>query len=159
MPALMQQGDRFYCQLMYTGKRHCFALGKVSLEEGERKTDQVAYLLMRLKQGYLKLPPGTDIVTFLKHDGKPPEDAPGSDDKITLGKLRDEYLKAHQGSLEETTISGIRLHFGHLVRLLGKRFPMTDLSQTTLQDYANKRSKMKWRGRTIRSATIKKELI
>src|SRR5262249_1050600 len=50
-------------------------------------------------------------------------------------------------------------HFGHLVRLLGKQFPMADLSQTTLQDYANKRSKMKWRGGTIRSATIKKELI
>ena len=38
-----------------------------------RDTDQVDYLLMRTRQGLLTLPPETDIVLFLQHDGKSAE--------------------------------------------------------------------------------------
>ena len=31
---------------------------------------------MRLKQRLLELPEGTDIVTFVEHDGKPPDIGP-----------------------------------------------------------------------------------
>jgi hypothetical protein len=72
MASLMQQGDRFYCQFLYFGKRHCFSLGKVPHDEAEAKINQADYLLMRLKQGLLEIPPGMDIISFLQFDGKPP---------------------------------------------------------------------------------------
>lgn len=161
MASLMQQGDRFYCQFLYHGKRHCFSLGDVGRNEAELVAAGVDKTLLRLKQGLLHLPPGNDIVTFVRHDGKPPEkhEEVTVRDVLTLGKLRDEYLKIHVGSLEKTTTDGIRLHFKHLVKTLGERFPMPELSLTSLQDHAERRKKMKGANGKISSATIKKELI
>jgi hypothetical protein len=36
----------------------------------QSKINRVDYLRMRLKQGLLQLPPGMDIIAFLKFDGK-----------------------------------------------------------------------------------------
>src|SRR4051794_36323596 len=91
--SLMQQGDRFYCQFLY--------LGKVDRDEADAKIRQVDYLLMRLKQGFLQVPPGMGIVTYLEFDGKPPEAVPATRDDMTLGRLRDKHLEVHAGSLEE----------------------------------------------------------
>jgi len=159
MASLMQQGDRSYCQFMYLGKRHCYSLGKVEPGEAEAKIAQTDYLLMRLRQGLLKVPVGMDIVTFLEFDGKPPQEIPATRDDPTLKLLRDEYLRVHRGSLEETTINGIELHFRHLGSILGEGFPLKHIDQTALQSYASRRSQMRYRGRPIRSATVKKELI
>ncbi len=53
-------------------------------------------------------------------DGIVPEQVPLRKGDTTLAALRDAYLKAHRGSLEDTTISGIQLHFKHLCRILGE---------------------------------------
>jgi integrase len=159
MASLMQQGDRFYCQFVYQGKRHCFALGKVGLQEAEAKINQADYLLMRIRQGLLSVPAGVNIITFLRFDGKSPQETPDGRDEVTLGQLRDRYLEVHRGSLEPSTIGGIELHFRHLVSTLGERFPLKELGQDALQTYASKRASMKYRGKPISPATIKKELI
>jgi len=55
------------------------------------------------------------------HRGKPPAPTPTDADgklELTLSGLRDTYIESQQGKLEETTLAAIRLHFGHLVRLL-----------------------------------------
>lgn len=159
MASLMQQGDRFYCQFTYVNKRHCYTLGKVSPAEAEAKVNQTDYLLMRIKQGLVQIPAGMDIVSFLQFDGKPPEQAPAPRDAPTLKTLRDRYLEVHRGSLEQNTIAGMELHFRHLVSILGEGFPLKEVDQTALQSYALKRSAMKYRGRLLSSATVKKELI
>ena len=159
MASLMQQGDRLYCQFYCSGKRHCFSLGKVDEGEANAKIAQVDYMLLRLRQGLMKLPVGMDIVTFLEFDGKPPDEIPITKDDVTLGFLREDYLKAHRGSLEASTINGIELHFKHLVSILGEGFPLKKVDQSSLQIFATKRSQQKYRGRLISSATVKKELI
>jgi hypothetical protein len=79
---------------------------------------------MRLKQRLLHLPPGTDIVTFVQFDGKIPEEAPEGGE-LTLAQLKDKYLATHRnGSLEQSTLDGIELHFKHLAGTIGDRFPM-----------------------------------
>jgi hypothetical protein len=90
MASLMQQGDRFYCQFVYFGNRHCFSPGKVPRNEAEAKMSQADYLLMRLKQGFLHTPPGMDIIAFLEFDGKPPVQPVAMRDAPTLGLLRDD---------------------------------------------------------------------
>ena len=64
-------------------------------EEAESKAAQVDYLLMRLKQRLIELPPGIDIVEFVQFDGKPPADVqevPPNRGNSRLPDFRDRYL-------------------------------------------------------------------
>ena len=47
---------------------------------------------MRLKQRLLVLPEGTDIVTFVEHDGKPPDIGPTLADAPRLAAAPDDRL-------------------------------------------------------------------
>ncbi len=128
MASLQNKCGAWYCQFLYHGKRHTFGLGKVAEDEAQSKASQVGYLLMRLRQNLLHLPPGMDIVTFLQFDGNPPQETPEKG-SLTLATLRDRYLDTHRnGSLEKSTLEGIELHFKHLAGTLGERFPVEDLS-------------------------------
>jgi integrase len=168
MASLQRRGESWYCQFLYHGKRHTFTIGKVEPDEAESKANQVDYLLMRIRQGLLTVPPETDIVLFLQHDGKPPEptlpvanESPPVAETLTLGALRDRYLRTHEnGNLEQTTIDGINTHFRHLVATLGERFPICELGMADLQQYIDRRAKMKgMKGGILSPATIKKEII
>src|SRR5262245_48315306 len=145
MASLQQKGASWYCQFMYHGKRHTFTVGPVSQEEAENKASQVDYLLLRLRQQLIAVPPGMSIVAFLECDGKPPESGPTlSSQEITLGVLRDRYLETHKnGSLEGTTIDGIETHFRHLVATWGDRLPMKTFGLGDLQPHLDRRAKMK----------------
>lgn len=164
MASLQLRGKSYACIFCWHGKRQWFTIGKVSAAEAQAKASQVEYLLMRLGQGLIELPPGAAIVDFVRNDGKPPERRDQvpvpSPIGLTLGSLRDLYLATHAGSLEERTLDGIRLHFKHLAASLGERFAMRELSLSDLQGYVERRSKARGhRGRTLSPATIKKELI
>jgi hypothetical protein len=64
MAGLQRRGDTFRVLFRYHGKQHAFSLGKVSPEEAEARSNQVDYLLLRLRQGLVSLPVGIDIVDF-----------------------------------------------------------------------------------------------
>jgi len=161
MATLQERNGSFRVLFLHHGKRHTFTLGKVPRRVAEGKAAKVEEVLSLLKSGYLALPPGTDILTFIQHDGKPAPPVQNAHGRgaLTLGKLRDNYLRVHDGSLEKTTIDGIRLHFKHLVRTLGEAFPLPELSLSSLQDHADRRKTMKGIGGNVSSATIKKELV
>jgi len=107
----------------------------------------------------LRLPTGTDIVTFIKFDGKPP-DTPSNDEVLTLINLRDRYLTAHKnGTLEQSTLNGIGRHFKHLIGTLGEQFPIADLTLADLQKHVDRRSKKKGLHGKLSPATIRKEIV
>jgi hypothetical protein len=110
---------------------------KVTRDEAENKARQVDYLLMRLKLRLLVLPEGTDVVTFIEHDGKPPDAAPSLPDVprqvVTLGRLKDRYLATHaNGTIEANSLDTCRLHLGHFCRVLGDAFPAGELTPMKL---------------------------
>ena len=159
MASLQFKSETWYCQFLYHGKRHTFTIGKVAEDEAVAKASQADYLLMRLKQNLLQLPPGVDIVTFIEFDGKPPHETPVRD-CLVLGSLRDRYLETHRnGSLEQSTLDGIKTHFKHLVGTLGERFPMPDLSMAHLQQHVDRRARMKGQRGKLSPATIRKEIV
>ena len=126
MAAIEERSGRFRIHFRWHGRQEKLALGKVSAEEAASKAAQVDYLLMRLKQRLIELPPGVDIVEFVQFDGKPPADVQevsAQSREITLAGFRDRYLATHRDSLEERTIEGIGLHFKHLTAALGEAFP------------------------------------
>src|SRR5579864_3142440 len=96
MASLQERNGSYRILFCYHGKLHAFTIGKVGKDEAETKARQVEYLLMRLKQRLIVLPEGTDIVTFVEHDGKPPKIGPtlpaAPRQAVTIGQLKDRYL-------------------------------------------------------------------
>jgi integrase len=163
MASLQQRNGSFRFIFRYHGKQHFVTLGKVSAEEADAKAAQVEYLLLRLKQRLIELPPDSGIVEFLQHDGKPPSDlqeVPAESRELTLTGFRDRYLATHRDSLVERTIEGIELHFKHLVAALGERFPIRELKLADLQGYVDHRAKARGiSGKRLSPATIRKEIV
>jgi len=164
MASLQKKGEGWYCQVLHRGKRHTFTLGRVSKVEADAKAAQVDYLLMRLKQRLIELPPGVGIVEFLLHDGRSPAtartDAPGPAESLTLAALRDLYLTTRGEALEARTLDTARLHFKHLCDLLGDGYPISGLTLPDLQSYVDRRGRQKTRdGKRISPTTVRKEVV
>ena len=159
MAAIQCRNGSYRVLFRHAGKQHAFTLGEVSQQEAESKAAQVEYLLLRLKQRLAVLPPGVEIVEYIQYDGKiiPPE-SPAAE-KITLPTLRDRYIETHTASLEPNTLKLIRIHFGHLVSVLGEGFCVSDTQLADLQRYVDKRTKAKGlHGRKLSATTIGKEI-
>jgi len=77
---------------------------------------------MRLKQRLIHLPDGVDIVTFVEHDGNPPNvpTLPQSPRKaVTIGHLKDRYTSAHSnGTIEANSLYTAKIHFKHVIGFL-----------------------------------------
>ncbi len=161
MASLQKKGNGWYCQFLHHGKRHTIAVGLVPEAEARAKVAQVSYLLLRLKQRLIELPPGVGIAEFLQHDGRPPIGKPAVAERqvLTLVAFRDRYLETHRPSLEPRTVEGIELHFRHLVGALGEKFPVCELKLADLQGFVDGRSRTKVRGKAISPATIRKEIV
>jgi integrase len=165
MASLQERNGSFRFIFRYHGKQHFVAIGQVSRDEAEAKANQVGYLLLRLKQRLIELPPGVGIVDFLRHDGRPaaasaPVGNNGVASLFTLAAFRDRYLDTHRASLERRTVEGIELHFRHLVAVLGERFPIGELTLADLQGYVDTRAKARGTaGQRLSPATIRKEIV
>src|SRR5580693_1454130 len=158
MASLQERNGSYRVLFCHHGKLHTFTIGKVEKDEAETKARQVDYLLMRLKQRLLVLPEGTDIVTFIEHDGKPPDSGPtlaaAPRQAVTLSHLKDRYLATHgNGTIEANSLDTSKLHLGHFARILGDGFPLGELSLAKMQEYVNHRAKAK-----ISPVTIRKEI-
>ena len=161
MAGLQQKGLKFYCQFRYQGKRYTLSLGNLSRVAAEARAGAVDHLLYKLKRGYVTIPSGISTLDFFIHDGNPP--ATVSLDKVAhppcdFGMMRDSYLAAVQ-SLEQTTITTLRVHFRHLTKTYGDRHPF-EFSLPTLQRHIARRSNETTNsGKKIDSTTIRKELV
>ena len=158
MASLQERNGSYRVLFCYHGKLHSFTLGKVRPDEAENKARQVDYLLMRLKQRLIVLPEGTDIVTFVAHDGRPVDLGPtlptAPRQVVTLGHLQDRYLATHaNGTIEANSLNTCRLHLGHFARVLGEAFPLGDLSLAQLQAYVDQRARAQ-----LSPVTIRKEV-
>jgi integrase len=158
MASLQERNGSYRVLFCYRSKLHSFTIGKVAKDEAENKARQADYLLMRLKQRLLVLPEGTDIVTFIQHDGKPPDAGPTLPDAprqaVTLAHLGKRYLTTHaNGTIEPNSLATCKVHLGHFRRILGDGCPVGDLSHSILQEYVNKRAEAK-----ISPVTIRKEI-
>src|SRR5262249_52145271 len=123
-----------------------------SLDTGDRQTAEglcggVEKTLMLISQGALAVPEGADVVTFVKHGGKPPEleaaekEKP-KDEPVNFSAFRERYLEARSGgSMEPNSLATARMHLGHFERTLGADFDLRKLSLADLQSHLNKRRK------------------
>lgn len=156
MASVQERTGTYRVIFRFHGKQHFVMIGKVSPQEAEAKAAQVDYLLMRLKQGLIELPPGVGIAEFVQHDGKPPVPAtPASASRktLTLDTLRDRYLATRATGREKSTLYTDGIHFKHLSATLGEKFPLEGLGQADLQRHIERRAKL-----GISATTIRKEI-
>jgi integrase len=162
MAGLQLRGDTYRVHFRYKGKQLFFTLGQVSEQEADAKVAQVDYLLMRLKQRLISIPDGVDVVAFLQFDGKTETKpaAPVAVTVVSLSNLRDRYVSTHRGSLEDSTLATSEMHFRHLIKWFGGKFPIAELSLADLQGYVDERSKAAGaKGRRLSATTIRKEIV
>jgi hypothetical protein len=70
------------------------------------------------------------------------------------------WAKLPEGNLEQSTITGMKIHQRQLERHFGKRFAISALKLTDQQGYVEKRSRDKGlKGRTVTAATIRKAIV
>ena len=156
MASLQLRSGSWRVIFRYRGLQHFVTIGEVEEIEAQGVKARYEYLLRLLKQRLLTLPPGMDIVTFLRHDGKPPDTTSESGPpEITFAQFRDGYLKTiGNGSVENNTLYTSKIHLAHLARTLGERFPIASLAHADLQRHVTRRSA----SNDVAAVTIKKEL-
>jgi site-specific recombinase XerD len=158
MASLQERNGSYRVLFKYHDKLHSFTLGKVTPDEADAKARQVDYLLMRLKQRLIQLPPAIDIVQFVRHDGTPPPPGPALPESprkaVALSHLKDRYLATlGNGAVEANSLYTLRIHLSHACRVLGGGLPLGEVTLEKLQGYVDKRAKEK-----VSAYTIKKEV-
>ena len=137
----LDPSGNFHVCFRFAGQRF-----KRSLHTEETKTansllGRVEENLRLVERGKLTNPEGADIPTFLLSDGQlsRPLDIPES---VTLAALIERYeASMPRGAMEESTRYTIRVHTGHLKRVLGAGFKVKGLTRDDLQRYVNTRAK------------------
>src|SRR4051812_14584699 len=100
-----QRGGSWRVVFRYDNANRSFTVGEVPKADADAYVASTEELLRLLKRNVVALPDGCSIEEFLLHRGKPPATRPGKGAELTLDTLRDEYLAAHAGKLEETTLA------------------------------------------------------
>lgn len=158
MGSLANRNGRWKLTFYFQGRRRYVSLGNVPQEEAESKASQADYLLLRIRQGLLVIPPGVPIEDFILADGKIAQDVRRLV-PIDLGALEERYLATHRnGAMEANSLKTVETHLGHVAKTLGKGFPLASIGLGDLQRHVDARLKAKYRGRPISPTTIRKEL-
>lgn len=128
--------------------------------KAEAKAGRIDENLELVKRGRLIIPDDADVVAFLLSDGKL-NGHPESPKMTTLKTLFDGFLEnLGAGSIEDSTLYGMKIHIKHLKMQLGADFRTQQLQFDDLQRYVDQRSQCKGlRGRPLSPTTIKKELV
>ncbi len=150
--------NTFLLMFRYGGKQYRKSLNTKNEAEADGLRGGVVTTLLELKRGRRTLPPDADLWEFLISDGQRTRKAEAPT-VVTLDQLFARYEEAMPpGAMEANSLYTINIHKKHLVRLLGGRTPVTTLGPSTVQVYINGRAKEEYRGKTISSRTIKKEV-
>lgn len=160
MASIQRKGDSYYCQFYHLGRRHTVTIGAVTPTEAEAFAGKVDYLLLRLRQRLIQIPPGVSIVDFVNHDGHVPEVIASAPMRISFAELKSQYLQTHRiGALEDNTLLTLEVHLNHLQKTLGPNFPLPELRLGDLQRHVNRRANCRGlRGRRLSPDTLKKEI-
>ncbi len=113
-----------------------------------------------VERGRLSIPDEADVVAFLLSDGKVNEQ-PEAPKLTTLKALFDSFLNnLRTGSIEDSTLYGMKIHMKHLKQHIGANFRIQQLKFDNLQEYVHRRSQDDgMRGRKLSATTIKKEMV
>jgi hypothetical protein len=100
------------------------------------------------------------VVEFVKTDGGRTGPLKAPEKPLTVAKLFEVYgAELTEGAKAKNSLGTNLIHGRHFVRVLGKERSLPSLAAPGgLQEYVDKRSREKWRGKRIGTRTIKQEV-
>jgi hypothetical protein len=139
-------------------KRFKRSLQTKNEKHAELLTARVEENLLLVERGRLEIPQTADVVTFLLSDGRL-QGAIKIPENVTLRALFSRYFAAlPEGSLEPTSIRGMKVHQKNLENHFGETFSVRMLTANDLQEFIQNRSKDRGIRGFISASTIKKEI-
>lgn len=159
MASLEQRNDTFHVVFRFNGVKYTRSLKTSDETTAEGWKANIEETLRDIKRGKLPFPTG-DVAEYILSGGKTQLRSLEPAD-LTLKQLfADFFADIPAGSREESTIYGMKIHEGHLRRILGDDFSVSSLTLADLQRYVSKRSKEKGvRGRKLTANTILKAIV
>lgn len=166
MASIERRGQKYRITFRFEGVKYSRAIDAVNERAAERTAALLERNLELIKEGFLTVPSGVDLVQFLLSDGRVAPPATNGDhhpnpSTLTLAKLFSTYFEAlPEGNLEASTIQSMQIHQRFLERHFGKSFLIGDLTTSDLQGYIAKRAQDEGRhGRKVTPVTIKKAIV
>lgn len=168
MASLQLVAGNYHICFRFGGHRYKRSLKTSRVDQADARRVRLEETLRLVETGRIQIPDDVrDIAMFLLADGKVGKTRPERKTAttppppFTLKKAFDDFFKGiPEGNLEQSTLTGMHMHEGHLLRLIGSSFPLQKLSVDKLQWYVNKRSREQTHyGTKVSGATIHKELV
>jgi hypothetical protein len=98
-------------------------------EKARARLHRLEESISLVESGRLELPEDADVATFLLSDGRLNGKVGLRSNLRTYGQFKKAFLESiPAGSLEDSTLTGMRIHFKHLARVLGNTFVLPSLS-------------------------------
>ncbi len=160
MASLEKRSDCYRIIFRFGGQKFSRSLRTKDDREATASLARLEDNLRRVQLGTLTIPEGVDVPTYLLSDGNL-SSKPKVQARLTLESLFAEFFDTlPDGSLEDSTVAGMKTHRDHLLRILGSRFPVRKLSPRDVQGYVQRRSTEDGlRGNRVAGETIKKALV
>lgn len=166
MAFAQKHGDRFRVVFHFGGRKYRKGLKTDKEDVAEAIVGGVKRTLMMLEQGLLQMPDGADVLSFILSGGqeaKVPEQKVKTEEReapATLQQLRDQYTETMGiGAIEKNSLDTVTMHLRHIIKTLGARFVLPDLTLGHLQQHVNRRAKAKGlHGKRLSPTTIRKEI-
>jgi integrase len=163
MAWLETKGDVYRIRFRFGGAKHLCALGTADETEAQESLSRFEANLRLIGRGIIDPPPATaDLGLYILSGGKlaqAPTEVPRPK-LATLKDLFDGYLASFpKESKEENTWKTETIHIGHFRRLLDVNLPLAGVTQKTIQDYIEARTREAGRRKKqVSRETVRKEL-
>jgi integrase len=158
MASLEKRGKRFRVVFRLGGEKHFASVKTTDKREAEACLARLDENLRLVERGRLTIPDGAEVGLFLHSDGKLEQKVKLAH-VLTVGELVSKYQSTFTvGAKEKNTARTEKLHLSHAEKLLGTSTPVSQVTSATIQTYIDTRAATKYKGRTIQSQTIKKEV-
>lgn len=163
MASLQLVSGHYHISFRFAGRRFKRSLKTSRRDEADARRVRLEETIKLVETGRLEVPGDvSDIAAFLLSDGKAGQNGkPTFPPQGQLKQVFDDFFAAiPDGSLEDSTLTGMHMHERHLLRLLGSDFLIQKLSVDRLQTYVNRRTKERTHyGTFVQPNTIHKELV
>lgn len=159
MATLEKRGSRFRIVFRLNGQKYSRSINTADVTEAHGTVARLADNLRRLRLGFLQMPVDADVVTYLLSDGKITSQ-PLAPKVRSLRQLFASFFSSFvEGAIEDSTMSCMKTHSGHICRILGNHFSFADTQQSDLCNYVEKRIQEKGQhSKKVSAVTVRKEL-
>jgi integrase len=136
-------------------------LYRVNLKSPDRQDAEACRIrleenLRLVERGRIAVPTGADLGLFLISDGKL-EKSVEIVRMPTLGDIVKRYQETFtKGAKEEITRRMEDIHLAHLMRIIGEKRPLSEITSGTIQQFIDARSREQHNGHPLKAKTIKK---